>query len=172
MEKFYMNSKIVISFVGFFLIFSIVLIPTISGLTESSSSYGKLAIDKDVIIFSENEQTILEISGNVISPQAGEKLNLFITKPDSSVSLITLIPDTAGNFYTEHGINPSWPQGNYLMQAVYQGQEVGSVTFVITEIYPTTTETQQESTNTESESFTETKSEPIISTKSDRTIET
>ena len=122
------------------------------------------------IIFSETEQTILAILGNVTSPQVGEQLNLFITKPDSSVSLIILTPDNAGNFYTEHGIDPGWPRGNYVIQAIYQGQEVGSVTFVITEIFHTT-ETQQES-NTESESLTETKSNTIISTKSDRAIET
>jgi len=165
-----MNFKIGLSFVGFLLFFSIILIPTVSGLTESSSSYGKLVIDKDVIIFSKNEQIILQISGNVTSPLAGEKLNLFITEPNSSRSLIILIPDNDGNFYTEYG-NTAWSLGNYGIQAVYQDQEVGSVTFLVTDV-SSTTETQQESTNTESESLTEKKSKQSTYITIDGMIET
>ena len=166
-----MNLKIGLSFVGFFLFFSIILIPTVSGLTESSSSYGKLIIDKDVIIFSKNEQVILQISGNVTYTLAGEKVNLFITEPDSSRSLIILIPDNDGNFYTEYA-NTAWSLGNYGIQAVYRDQEVGSVTFVVTKVYSTTTETQQESINTESESLTEKKSKQSTYITIDGMIET
>lgn len=128
-----MKFKIAISLVVFFLITNVVFSPTISGLKEGSSSYGNLMIDNDILLTSSNQPLLLKISGEVFNPVSGFKVTLIILKPDSSSVAIILSPDDAGTFYTNHGINPNWPLGDYSIKAVYQDYEIGVVRFEITD---------------------------------------
>jgi len=182
-----MKFKIAIFLVVFFLIANIVLAPTISGLKEDSSNYGNLMIDIDILSTSSNQPLLLKISGEVFNLVSGSKVTLIILKPDSSSVAIILSPDDTGTFYTNHGINPNWPVGNYSIKAVYQDYEIGVVNFEITdepinvssnsqqEPTDTTTEstyTTPESTDTTTETTDTTTTPKITYKESDRPIQT
>jgi len=157
-----MKFKIVISLVVFFLIANVVFSPTISGLKEDSSSYGNLMIDNDLLLTS-NPPLLLKISGEVFNPVSDYKVTLIILKPDSSSAVIALSLDDAGTFYTDHGINPSWPLGDYSIKAVYQDYEIGIVSFEIIEPVPVSSNSQQESADTTAE-HADTTAEPADTT--------
>ncbi len=147
-----MKFKIAISLVVFFLIANVVFSPTISGLKEDSSSYGNLMIDNDILSTSSNQPLLLKISGEVFNLVSGSKVTLIILKPDSSSVAILLSPDDTGTFYTNHGINPNWPLGNYSIKAVYQDYEIGVVSFEITDKpIPVSSNSQQEPADTTTE---------------------
>ena len=159
-----MKFKIAISLVVFFLAANMVLLPTISGLTEDSSNYGNLLIDTDILSTSSNQPLLLKISGEVFNLASDSKVTLIILKPDGSSAAILLSPDDTGTFYTNHGINPNWPLGNYSIKAVYQDYEIGIVSFEITdEPIAVSSNPQQESTDTTTES-TDTTTEPVDTT--------
>ena len=175
-----MKFKIAISLVVFFLIANMVLPPTISGLKEDSSNYGNLMIDTDILSTSTNQTLLLKISGEVFNLVGDSKVTLIILKPDSSSVAIILSPDDTGTFYTNHGINPNWPLGNYSIKAVYQDYEIGVVNFEITdEPINVSSNSQQEPADTRTESTdtttksTDTTTIPKITYKeSDRPIQT
>lgn len=175
-----MKFKIAIFLVVFFLIANMVLPPTISGLKEDSSNYGNLMIDTDILSTSTNQPLLIKISGEVFNLVGGSKVTLIILKPDSSSVAIVLSLDDTGTFYTNHGINPNWPLGNYSIKAVYQDYEIGVVSFEITdEPISVSSNSQQEPTDTTTESTdtttesTDTTTTPKITYKeSDRSIQT
>jgi len=168
-----MKFKIAISLVVFFLIANMVLLPTILGLKEDSSNYGNLMIDTDILSTSSNPPLLLKISGEVFNLVGGSKVTLIILKPDSSSVAIILSPDDNGTFYTNHGINPNWPLGNYSIKAVYQDYEIGVVSFEITdEPVPVSSNSQQEPTDTTTESAdTTTESADTTTESADTTTE-
>jgi len=91
---------------------------------------------------------------------------------DSSVAIL-LSPDDMGTFYTNHGINPNWPLGNYSIKAVYQSYEIGIVSFEITDkLISVSSNPQQEPTDTTTESADTTTTPNITYKESDRSIQT
>ncbi len=127
---------------GFF-VFTLILVMGIIGssfssalaLTGSSSIYGSLNIDQDMVSISEFESTIIQISGTVEDPQSGVRLNLVLEKPDGSFDKMETIPNKDGVFSTALFLDANWEKGDYTLQAVYQGQEIGTVYFVVTKTF-------------------------------------
>ncbi len=107
-------------------------ITSAQALTESSSIYGTLNIDQDTVSISEDEQTIIKISGNIEDPQGGVRLNLVLEKPDGSTNEMETIPTKDGVFSSALFLDANWDKGDYTLLAIYQGQELGTVNFVIT----------------------------------------
>jgi len=101
-------------------------------LTGSSTIYGSLNVDQDIVSISEFESTIIQISGTVKDPQSGVRLNLVLEKPDGSFEEMQTIPNKDGVFSTALFLDANWEKGDYTLQAVYQGQEVGTVNFIVT----------------------------------------
>jgi len=158
-----MKFKIIASLLVFLLIASLVSPPTISGLKEDSSSYGNLMIDND-ILSTTNHPLLLKIFGEVFNPVSDNKVTLIILKPDSSSVAIILSLDDSGTFYANHGINPNWPLGDYSIKATYQDNEIGILSFEITdEPITVPSDPQQEPTDTTTEP-TDTTTEPTDTT--------
>lgn len=123
---------------GFF-VFTLILVMVIISssftsalaLTGSSTIYGSLNVDQDTVSISEFEPTIIQISGTVEDPHGGVRLNLVLEKPDGSFDEMEIIPNKDGVFSTALFLDANWEKGDYTLQAVYQGQEVGTVYFVV-----------------------------------------
>ncbi len=124
---------------GFFAItLFLVMISSITAahaLTESSTIYGTLNIDTDSVSISEDELTIIQITGTIEAPQSGVRLDLVLEKPDGSINEMQTIPNKDGVFTTAIFLDANWDKGNYSLQAIYQGQEIGTVNFVVTETF-------------------------------------
>jgi len=126
-----------------FFVFTLFLVMVIIGssfisalaLTGSSTIYGSLNVDQDTVSISEFEPTIIQISGTVENPQSGVRLNLVLEKPDGSFDEMETIPNKDGVFSTALFLDANWEKGDYTLQAVYQGQEVGTVYFVVTKTF-------------------------------------
>jgi len=127
---------------GFF-VFTLILVMGIIGssfssalaLTGSSTIYGTLNVDQDIVSISEFESTIIQISGTVEDPQGGVRLNLVLEKPDGSFDEMETLPNNDGVFSTFLFLDVNWEKGDYTLQAVYQGKEVGTVNFVVTKTF-------------------------------------
>jgi len=127
---------------GFF-VFALILVMVIIGssfisvlaLTGSSTIYGSLNVDHDTVSISEFEPTIIQISGTIEDPQSGVRLNLVLEKPDGSFEEMETIPNKDGVFSTALFLDANWEKGDYTLQAVYQGQEIGTVYFVVTKTF-------------------------------------
>ena len=123
--------------------FTLILVMVITGssfalafaLTGSSTIYGTLHIDQDLVSISEFDPTIIQISGTIDNPQSGVRLNLVLEKPDGSVNEMETIPNNDGVFTTALFLDANWEKGDYTLQALYQGQEIGTVSFVVTSTF-------------------------------------
>lgn len=123
--------------------FTLILVMVITGssfasafaLTGSSTIYGSLNIDQDLVSISEFDPIIIQISGTIDNPQSGVRLNLVLEKPDGSFDQMETIPNKDGVFTTALFLDANWEKGDYTLQALYQGQEVGTVSFVVTSTF-------------------------------------
>ena len=123
--------------------FTLILVMVITGssfalafaLTGSSTIYGSLNIDQDLVSISEFDSTIIQISGTIDNPQSGVRLNLVLEKPDGSFDQMETIPNKDGIFTTALFLDANWEKGDYTLQALYQGQEIGTVSFVVTSTF-------------------------------------
>ena len=123
--------------------FTLILVMVITGssfasafaLTGSSTIYGTLNIDQDLVSISEFDPIIIQISGTIDNPQSGVRLNLVLEKPDGSVNEMETIPNNDGVFTTALFLDANWEKGDYTLQALYQGQEIGTVSFVVTSTF-------------------------------------
>ena len=123
--------------------FTLILVMVITGssfalafaLTGSSTIYGTLNIDQDLVSISEFDAIIIQISGTIDNPQSGVRLNLVLEKPDGSVNEMETIPNNDGVFTTALFLDANWEKGDYTLQALYQGQEIGTVSFVVTSTF-------------------------------------
>ena len=104
------------------------------GDKESTSNYGTIKIDNDSFSIKEDQLTIMQITGNVVNASGGVRLLLFIDKPDGSTAEVKTIPNSLGEYYTSLLLDANWQVGNYSIRAVYLGNQVGTVTFVINDI--------------------------------------
>jgi len=126
-------------FFGFTLILVLVIIgssfTSALALTGSSTIYGSLNVDQDIVSISEFEPVIIQISGTIDDPQSGVRLNLVLEKPDGSFDEMDTIPNKDGFFSTALFLDANWEKGEYTLQAIYQGQEIGTVFFVVTSTF-------------------------------------
>ncbi|MBA4718882.1 MAG: hypothetical protein HRO68_07250 [Nitrosopumilus sp.] len=132
-----MNDKSVI-------IFTLILVMVITGsslssfaLSGSSTEYGSLNIDKDIVSISEFESTIIQISGNVIDYHSGQKIILELIKPDNTSIEIKTQANNEGIFSIPLILDSNWLSGNYQLSGTFLNNEIGSASFLITSV-PTT----------------------------------
>jgi len=95
------------------------------------SIYGFLRIDNDTYTITEDSVMLLQIAGKVEDPQSGVRLDLVLEKPDGSFDEIQTLPNKDGVFSTTLLLDANWEKGDYALQAIYRGQEVGTVNFVV-----------------------------------------
>ena len=105
-----------------------------NGEKEDTSNYGTIKIDNDSFSVKEDQLVIMQITGNVVNASGGVRISLFIDKPDGSTIEVKTIPNNLGEYSTSLLLDANWQVGNYLMRAVYLGNQVGTVTFVINDI--------------------------------------
>lgn len=101
---------------------------------ESISNYGTLKIDNDSFSINEDQMVIMQIAGKVVNASRGVRLSLFIDKPDGSTTEVKTLPNNLGEYSTSLLFDANWAAGNYSLRAVYLGNQIGTVTFVINEI--------------------------------------
>ena len=119
---------------AFVLITSSYVFSTANGEKENTSNYGTIKIDNDSFSIKEDQLTIMQITGNVVNASGGVRLLLFIDKPDGSTAEVKTIPNSLGEYYTSLLLDANWQVGNYSIRAVYLGNQVGTVTFVINDV--------------------------------------
>ena len=118
----------------FVLITSSYVFATANGEKESTSNYGTIRIDNDSFSILEDQLSIMQIAGKVVNASGGVRLSLFIDKPDGSTSEVKTLPNNLGEYSTSLLLDANWQIGNYLIRAIYLGNQIGVVTFVINEI--------------------------------------
>lgn len=106
----------------------------VNGEKESTSNYGTIKIDSDSFSIKEDQMTIMQITGNIVNASGGVRLSLFIDKPDGSTDEIKTLPNHLGEYSTSLLLDANWQAGNYSIRAVYLGNQIGTVTFVIDEV--------------------------------------
>ena len=102
-------------------------------LTGSSTSFGSLNIDQEQISISEDELSIIQITGTVEDYMRGVAIYLEISKPDGSSEESTTQASSDGSFSTSILLDANWIEGNYEINGIYQGNNIGTVTFTIIE---------------------------------------
>lgn len=118
----------------FVLISSSYTFTAVNGEKESTSNYGTIKIDSDSFSIKEDQMTIMQITGNIVNASGGVRLSLFIDKPDGSTDEIKTLPNHLGEYSTSLLLDANWQAGNYSIRAVYLGNQIGTVTFVIDEV--------------------------------------
>jgi len=106
----------------------------VNGEKESTSNYGTIRIDNDSFSIKEDQLVIMQITGKVVNASGGVRLSLFIGKPDGSTAEVKTLPNNLGEYSTSLLFDANWEVGNYSIRAVYLGNQIGTVTFVINEI--------------------------------------
>ena len=118
----------------FVLISSSYTFTAVNGEKESTSNYGTIKIDSDSFSIKEDQMTIMQITGNIVNASGGVRLSLFIDKPVGSTDEIKTLPNHLGEYSTSLLLDANWQAGNYSIRAVYLGNQIGTVTFVISEV--------------------------------------
>lgn len=118
----------------FVLITSLHVFVPANGEKESTSNYGTIKIDNDSFSIKEDQLVIMQITGKVVNASGGVRLSLFIDKPGGSTAEVKTLPNNLGEYSTSLLLDANWQVGNYSMRAVYLGNQIGTVTFVINEI--------------------------------------
>ncbi len=118
----------------FVITLSLIVSQPVNGEKESTSNYGTLKIDNDSFSIKEDQMTIMQITGNIVNASGGVRLSLFIDKPDGSTDEIKTLPNHFGEYSTSLLLDSNWQVGSYSIRAVYLGNQVGTVTFVISDV--------------------------------------
>jgi len=123
-----MKSVLVILFIvsGFFISYSFAQM-------QDSSEFGSLAINKKSFVIGD-DLTILQIFGNIENFDRGARLDLTINGPNNFTKELETLPSSTGEFSTSVILDVDWEKGDYFLTANYRGNEVGTVSFVITDV--------------------------------------
>lgn len=105
---------------------------SVFALTGSSTNYGSLNLDKDMVSISEFESAIIQISGTVEDYKQGQRIILELVKPDNTSEEIKTQANKDGFFSIPLYIDSNWIAGNYQLLATYINNEIGSASFLIT----------------------------------------
>ncbi len=130
-----MSSKSVIIFTS--ILFTVIIgsdFVSSFAVSGSSTEFGSLNIDKDLVSISESEITIISISGTIVNYNSGQYIIIEIMKPDNSSIEVKTIADNRGIFSTPIILDSNWEVGNYQLLATYLNNEIGSASFVITSV--------------------------------------
>ena len=120
------------------LVFVIVVISIIfqqaNSEKESTTNYGTLTIDNDSFSIKEDQMVIMKITGKIVNASGGVRLSLFIDRPDGTITEVKTIPNNYGEYSTSLFFDANWQAGSYSIRALYLGNQIGTVTFVIGEV--------------------------------------
>jgi len=130
-----MKSVIIGISVVFFLV-SVISISDAFALKSDATPYGTISIDGDVFSIYGDDSELLQISGNIEDPKSGVRLNIDVTYPDGTISKIETIPNNNGFYTTILFLDQNWQEGLYTINANYIENDLGTVTFEITEVSP------------------------------------
>jgi len=125
------------------IVFTLILVLAIIGSsftsvfasTGSSTNYGSLNIDKDIVSISEFEPTIIQISGTIEDYLQGQRIFLEMIKPDNTFEEMQTQANKDGDFSIPLYLDSNWVAGNYQLSATYLDNEIGSASFLITSVY-------------------------------------
>jgi len=115
------------------IIISIAFLP-INAEKESTTNYGTLKIDSDSFSIKEDQLVIMQITGKVVNASGGVRVSLFVDKSDGSTTEVKTLPNSYGEYSTSLLFDANWQAGSYSIRAVYLGNQIGTVTFVINEV--------------------------------------
>ena len=107
---------------------------SISALTGSSTNYGSLNIDKDIVAISEFEPKLIQISGTIEDYLQGQRIFFQMIKPDNTFEEMQTIANKEGVFSIPLYLDSNWIAGNYQLSATYLDNEIGSASFLITSV--------------------------------------
>ena len=114
-----------------FITMSFVMISFVYAVTGSSTNFGSLNINQDQISILEDELSIIQVTGTVEDYMRGVAIHLEISKPDGSSEESTTQASSDGSFSTSILLDTNWMEGNYEINGIYQGNNIGTVTFTI-----------------------------------------
>ena len=100
---------------------------------QDSSKFGSLAINKSSFVIGD-DLTILQVFGNIENFDRGSRLDLTINGPNNFTKELETLPSSTGEFSTSVILDADWEKGNYSLIANYRGNEVGTVSFAITDV--------------------------------------
>ena len=100
---------------------------------QNTSEYGSIAINKNNFAIGD-ELTILQIFGNIEDFDRGARLDIVISGPNNFTKETETLPSSTGEFSTSLILDADWEKGTYDIVANYRGNEVGSVSFTISEV--------------------------------------
>jgi hypothetical protein len=108
------------------------------GSSESSSPYakssaGELQVNSDQFTSSKYSPAEVIVSGKIINYQKGVLLTLTIVKPDKGTSQQNAVVTKDGNFKFPLKLDSNWPSGSYTVSAKYGSDDIGSVSFQVSE---------------------------------------
>jgi len=88
------------------------------------------------VIFGDLSQ-LLQISGEIEDPKTGVRVIIDLVKPDGTVDKMETIPNKDGFYTTVLLLDQNWEEGFYTINAMYIENDLGTVTFEISEVFPT-----------------------------------
>lgn len=121
------------------LLFALLIILVGFVITESfaqmqdSSEYGSIAINKSSFAIGD-DLTILQIFGNIEDFDRGARLDIVISGPNNFIKETETLPSSTGEFSTSLILDTNWEKGSYNIVANYRGNDVGSVSFTISDV--------------------------------------
>jgi len=102
-----------------------------------------LMINKNKFTILQDELAILEISVNIEKYLQRTPLELKIFNPDGTQQVTRLLGNSDGQFFTSKILDKTWKKGDYTINAVYNGFEIGTVSFSINNDFEQTKSIEQ-----------------------------
>jgi len=95
---------------------------------------GSLEIDSEEIIFSGNEKSTVEITGNIKNYEKGVPILLKIIHPNGVITNTSVTGKFSGDFKAHISIGENWEPGTFSIIASYEGKDFGQVNFLLNKI--------------------------------------
>jgi len=95
---------------------------------------GSLEIDDEEIIFSGNEKSTVEITGNIKNYEKGVPISLKIIHPNGVITNTSVTGKFSGDFKAHISIGGNWEPGTFSIIASYEGKDFGQVNFLLNKI--------------------------------------
>ena len=99
----------------------------------SSTEYGSLNINQDIVSVSDNFE-IIQIFGQVENYYRGQEIFFEIVNPDDSSTQIKTRANSDGTYNTSIFVDANWQEGDYEIIGKYGGFEIGKATFQVTSV--------------------------------------
>ena len=98
------------------------------------ANIGNLEIDEEEITLSGNEQSTVEINGNVKNYEKGVPISLKIIHPNGVITNTSVTGKFSGDFKAHISIEENWESGTFSIIASYEGKDFGQVNFLLNKI--------------------------------------